>query len=85
MSAADESLNSASSNKLENLWPSGEHRISTACPDIPGVVAETFQNPCDLPYRLIDGTYRLCVIKATLRKEGDNYNVNATAPSFVLL
>ena len=57
-------------------------RMAKACPSIPGVLVETSQNPCGLPYRMIDGAHRLCALKLKLHTyDADS---NFTAPYFVL-
>lgn len=57
-------------------------RMANACPSIPGVLVETSQNPCGLPYRMIDGNHRLCALKLKLHTfDADS---NFTAPFFVL-
>ena len=46
-------------------------RMAYACPSVPGILVRTEQNPCGLPYRMVDGAHRICAFKRELAAWAD--------------
>ena len=39
-----------------------EPRADAACLSFPGIVVRSERNPCRLPYRMLDGSHRVCAL-----------------------
>lgn len=67
----------------------GAKRTATACTSAmtswsaPGILVRTAENPCKLPYRLVDGAHRLCKLKRELLDTTGTAR-RASAPFYVL-
>ena len=61
--------------------------MQTACPAVPGIAVRSQQNPCGLPYRVVDGAHRLCAHKQALWEwhEAGGAGLPPCAPRYFVL
>ena len=61
--------------------------MQTACTAVPGIAVRSRQNPCGLPYRVVDGAHRLCAHKQALWEwhEAGGAGLPPCAPRYFVL